>query len=201
MMPFASALPEGFSVDDNELVRIEALIQSMTPDERRNPALVGNQVTRQRRIAKGSGRKLEEVTDLVQRFNMMKQVMGALSGNTGGFLSQIPGFKQLSALKNLKNLDMGSLLGGMGGKGPGGFPVMGGFPGMGGGGMPNMASLEQMFAGMQQPQQPQQPKLPKGFNMPGVRAVSEAEANRGNAEFEREKRRKLAAKLAKKKNR
>ena len=201
MMPFASALPDGFSVDDNELVRIEALIQSMTPDERRNPALVGNQVTRQRRIAKGSGRKLEEVTDLVQRFNMMKQVMGALSGNTGGFLSQIPGFKQLSALKNLKNLDMGSLLGGMGGKGPGGFPVMGGFPGMGGGGMPNMASLEQMFAGMQQPQQPQQPKLPKGFNMPGVRAVSEAEANRGNAEFEREKRRKLAAKLAKKKNR
>ena len=101
MMPFASALPEGFSVDDNELVRIEALIQSMTPDERRNPALVGNQVTRQRRIAKGSGRKLEEVTELVQRFNMMKQVMGALSGNTGGFLSQIPGFKQLSALKNL----------------------------------------------------------------------------------------------------
>jgi hypothetical protein len=72
---------------------------------------------------------------------------------------------------------------------------------MGGGGMPNMASLEQMFAGMQQQQQPQQPKLPKGFNMPGVRAVSEAEANRGNAEFEREKRRKLAAKLAKKKNR
>jgi hypothetical protein len=54
---------------------------------------------------------------------------------------------------------------------------------------------------MQQQQQPQQPKLPKGFNMPGVRAVSEAEANRGNAEFEREKRRKLAAKLAKKKNR
>ena len=41
----------------------------------------------------------------------------------------------------------------------------------------------------------------KGFNLPGVRAVSEAEANRGNAEFEREKRRKLAAKLAKKKNR
>ena len=106
MMPFANALPEGFKVDDNELVRIEAMIQSMTPAERKNPYIIAQQVTRQRRIARGSGRKPDEVVDLVQRFDVMKRIMGSLTQNTGGFLSQLPGFKQLNQLRKVKNLDM-----------------------------------------------------------------------------------------------
>jgi signal recognition particle subunit SRP54 len=64
------------SLDDKELVRTQAIVQSMTPQERQNPKLLNG--SRRARIAKGSGRTVTEVNSLVDRFaaaqKMMKQM-------------------------------------------------------------------------------------------------------------------------------
>jgi signal recognition particle subunit SRP54 len=198
MMPFGNALPEGFQVDDNELVRIEALIQSMTPQERRQPLLIRQQVTRQRRIARGSGRDVSEVTDLIDRFDMMKMLLGQMGGAQGGLLSKIPGFKQLSALRNLKNTDTGGLLQALG---AGGNPFGGGaFGGMGnlfgaggnpfaqGGAMPPGGMPPGGFPG-----------LPPGYTPPGMRPPAGGAPRPQDRQAARKKAR--LAKAARKKNR
>ena len=68
--------------DDNELVRTKAIVQSMTPQERREPKILNG--SRRVRIAKGSGRTVTEVNNLVDRFDaaakMMKQMKNGGSG-------------------------------------------------------------------------------------------------------------------------
>lgn len=63
-------------IDDHELVKTQAIVQSMTPDERRNPKILNG--SRRARIARGSGRSVTEVNSLVDRFGaaakMMKQM-------------------------------------------------------------------------------------------------------------------------------
>jgi signal recognition particle subunit SRP54 len=109
---FNEALPKGASVDDGELVRIEAMIQSMTSIERVQPELLMDD-SRCRRIAKGSGRQVNEVRDLCGRFRMMKDMMGAI-GKQPGLLGKLPGFKQMKQLGAMKNMDMSGLLGDFG---------------------------------------------------------------------------------------
>jgi len=75
-------------VDPRELVKVEAMIGSMTKVERSNPDLIDK--SRASRIAKGSGRQLKEVTELVKRFHQMRDMMAAL-GQGGGMMSKIPG--------------------------------------------------------------------------------------------------------------
>jgi signal recognition particle subunit SRP54 len=177
MMPFGNQLgAAGANVDDYELVRIESMINSMTPDERSNPTVVNEQVTRQRRIAKGSGRKLDEVRDLLQRFSMMRDMLsqfGDAQGG-GGLMSKIPGMKQLSQMRQMKNMDMSQLMNAMGGDaGGGGNPFAQG----GGGGGGN------------------QPQLPKGFSVPGQRqepskkATKASKKSKAQIKKEKEKRR------------
>lgn len=196
MMPFGNIIPEGVNVDDSELVRIEAMISSMTPAERTKPELVKSQVSRQRRIARGSGREIAEVRDLLQRFEMMRMMLGQL-GNMqggGGLLSKIPGMKQLSQLRQMKNMNMGDLFGGMGMGGmggPGGMPP--GFPGAGG--QNPFAAL--MGGGGQEPQRPQ---LPKGMSMPGVRMQGDSTATKAQVDRDKERRRARNARSARKKN-
>lgn len=66
-------------VDERQLVRIEAIIQSMTPAERQNPSIIDG--SRRRRIAQGSGVKVQDVNRLLKQFEqtrtIMKQFMGA----------------------------------------------------------------------------------------------------------------------------
>jgi len=70
------------AIDDNELVRTKAIVQSMTPQERREPKILNG--SRRVRIAKGSGRTVTEVNNLVDRFDaaakMMKQMKNGGSG-------------------------------------------------------------------------------------------------------------------------
>ena len=106
---FNEALPKDANVDDGELVRIEAMIQSMTEKERLQPELLMDD-SRCKRIAKGSGRQVNEVRDLYGRFKMMKDMMGAI-GKQPGLLGKIPGFKQMKQLGAMKNMDMSGLLG------------------------------------------------------------------------------------------
>jgi signal recognition particle subunit SRP54 len=121
-LPIQGMLPKDINVDDRELDRIKAMIDSMTKEERTDPRVFND--SRVRRIAKGSGRSTKDVTDLIKKFMQMRQMMGMLGKNMG-LLGKIPGLGQLSQLGNLRK--MASQMGGMGGM-PGG---MGGMPGMG----------------------------------------------------------------------
>jgi signal recognition particle subunit SRP54 len=73
------------ALDDYELVKVEAMIQSMTRQERREPDILDE--SRMKRIARGSGRTLPEVRALHDRFKMTRSMMkevGAMSGMLGG---------------------------------------------------------------------------------------------------------------------
>jgi signal recognition particle subunit SRP54 len=72
MMPGMSNL-QGLSVDEKQLKRTEAIVLSMTREERTRPDLLN--ARRRQRIARGSGRTVTEVNDLLQRFNQMRKMM------------------------------------------------------------------------------------------------------------------------------
>ena len=75
---FSGGLPDSARVDDRELIRIESIINSMTPAERGNPDLINS--SRIRRIAKGSGRSEPQVVDLLNKFRDMREFMVAMGG-------------------------------------------------------------------------------------------------------------------------
>ena len=137
MLP--GGLPGDINLDDRELVRIEAMIQSMTRFEKGDPYALVREPRRVERIAKGSGTKPEAVNEPVQKFLFMKQMMSGLGQGMGGLLGRIPGMKQMNMAKNLRKMMAGGGMPGLPGMAlPGmGLPGMG-FPGMGfpGGAMP-----------------------------------------------------------------
>jgi len=68
------------SIDPKLMGRVEAIILSMTPEERRKPEIL--KATRKQRIAKGSGTSVEEVNRLLTQFEQMKKMMkGFTNGN------------------------------------------------------------------------------------------------------------------------
>jgi signal recognition particle subunit SRP54 len=75
------ALAQREAVDEGQLGRIEAIINSMTPKERRNHAIING--SRRKRIAKGSGTKVEEVNRLLKQFVQMKKMLKQLGGMAG----------------------------------------------------------------------------------------------------------------------
>ncbi|MEZ4230658.1 MAG: signal recognition particle protein [Polyangiaceae bacterium] len=83
-------VPPGVNLDDNELTRIEAMIQSMTPGEKRDPNMLIREPTRVSRISRGSGQPEQGVSELVQKFLFMKQMMGGMGGMGDGLLGKIP---------------------------------------------------------------------------------------------------------------
>lgn len=70
------------AIDDNELVRTKAIVQSMTPQERREPKILNG--SRRVRIAKGSGRTVTEVNNLVDRFDTAAKMMKQMKNGGGG---------------------------------------------------------------------------------------------------------------------
>jgi signal recognition particle subunit SRP54 len=97
MMPGMGQMKEAIKqVDDKDLDRTAAIIRSMTPGERDNPKLING--SRRLRIANGSGVKVSEVNQLVDRFFEARKVMGQLGG------MGIPGMRKAkSATKSSKN--------------------------------------------------------------------------------------------------
>ena len=75
------ALAQREAVDEGQLGRVEAIINSMTPKERRNHAIING--SRRKRIAKGSGTKVEEVNRLLKQFVQMKKMLKQLGGMAG----------------------------------------------------------------------------------------------------------------------
>src|SRR4029079_2227840 len=93
-LPGMDQLPTDVNLDDRELVKIEAMISSFTTFERKDPYALIREPGRVSRIAKGSGNEEKAVSELVQRFLFMKQMMGNLGGmggGLGGLLGNIPG--------------------------------------------------------------------------------------------------------------
>jgi len=68
----------GANLDDRQLDRIAAIIQSMTPKERQNPEIINS--SRKKRIAQGSGMKIEDVNRLLKQFDQMKKMVKQMSG-------------------------------------------------------------------------------------------------------------------------
>jgi len=66
------------NIEEKEMKRIEAIILSMTPEERRNPQVIGG--SRRRRIARGSGTMPADVNQLLNQFKQAQQMMKAMSG-------------------------------------------------------------------------------------------------------------------------
>jgi len=171
-------LPPGVNLDDGELVRVEAIIQSFTKLERRDPYALIREESRVVRIAKGSGQPQEQVKELVQKFLFMKQMMDGMGANLG-MMGRIPGMKNVAMAKQLRKQMAQGGMPGMGGLGmPGmGMPGMG-MPGMGGFGMPGMGMPGMGMPGM----------MPGGGeSMTKMRPLSTAEKNARKAARKREK--------------
>lgn len=69
---------KGMNIDDSELIKVEAIIRSMTNEERSNPSLISG--SRRRRIALGSGTKIQDVNRLLKQFHQTKKIMRQFGG-------------------------------------------------------------------------------------------------------------------------
>ncbi|MDX9924543.1 MAG: signal recognition particle protein [Ignavibacteriaceae bacterium] len=90
MIPGLSSSIKNADVDDNQLVKVEAIVQSMTRKERMNPKILNG--SRRKRIAIGSGTSIQDVNRLIKQFADMQKMMKMLNGKGGK-----------SMLGNLKN--------------------------------------------------------------------------------------------------
>jgi signal recognition particle subunit SRP54 len=86
MLPGMSNM-KGFSVDEKQLSRIEAIVLSMTPGERKSPDILN--ARRRQRIARGSGTSVTEVNTLLQRFSQMRKLMKN-AGQLKKMLARVP---------------------------------------------------------------------------------------------------------------
>lgn len=81
MIPGIGPQMSQIKVDEKQFKKIEAIINSMTPEERRNPKIIN--MSRKKRIAKGSGTTISDVNKLLKRYEEMKKLMKKLSGAGG----------------------------------------------------------------------------------------------------------------------
>jgi signal recognition particle subunit SRP54 len=72
MLPGMGQL-KGLSIDESQMKRVEAIVLSMTPDERSRPEIMN--ARRRQRVARGSGSTVPEVNDLLTRFDQMRRMM------------------------------------------------------------------------------------------------------------------------------
>jgi len=82
MIPGMSGVKLDGEVDEKSFVGIEAIIQSMTPAERKNPNILNG--SRKRRVSRGSGRSIQEVNQMLKQFDEMKKMLKAFTGNARG---------------------------------------------------------------------------------------------------------------------
>jgi len=81
------------SVDEKDMVRLEAIIRSMTPGERADPRIISG--SRRARIARGSGTQVREVNELLKQFEAVRKMMKQMTRGKGrrkGAFSLPPGF-------------------------------------------------------------------------------------------------------------
>ena len=81
MLPGIGRKIKDVEIDENALKRTEAIIYSMTKQERSNPDIIN--MSRKKRIAAGAGVDISEVNALIKQFDQMKQMMKQMSGMMG----------------------------------------------------------------------------------------------------------------------
>ena len=79
MIPGVGKAIKDMDVDDSALLGVEAIILSMTPYERQHPEVLN--ASRKTRIAKGSGKTLQDVNRLLKQFDQTRKMMKMVSGN------------------------------------------------------------------------------------------------------------------------
>jgi signal recognition particle subunit SRP54 len=82
MIPGMGKAIKGMDIDDDSFKPIEAIIRSMTPDERDNPDIING--SRRKRIADGSGTNIQQVNNLIKQFNEMRKLMKTMNKMGGG---------------------------------------------------------------------------------------------------------------------
>ena len=87
MIPGAGKALKGLDIDDDAFKGIEAIIHSMTPDERTQPSIINS--SRKKRISKGSGTSVQEVNQLLKQFNQMSKMMKMMQGGGGAKMMQM----------------------------------------------------------------------------------------------------------------
>ena len=110
MLPGVSEKIKDVDVDERQLDRVEAIITSMTKAERAKPSIINP--SRKKRIAAGSGTKVEDVNRLLRQFEQMQKMMKQFTGSKG----------KMSLRKARKNL-AGMNFDKMAGKGGGNLPI------------------------------------------------------------------------------
>ena len=89
MIPGAGKALKGVDIDDDAFKGIEAIIHSMTPKERTEPAIING--SRKKRIAKGSGTSVQQVNQLLKQFDQMSKMMKMMQGGGGRKMMQMMG--------------------------------------------------------------------------------------------------------------
>lgn len=89
MIPGAGKALKNVEIDDDAFKGVEAIIYSMTPDERQNPKIID--ASRKRRIAKGSGTSVQEVNQLLKQFSEMGKMMRFMQSSSGRKMMQMMG--------------------------------------------------------------------------------------------------------------
>lgn len=87
MIPGAGKALKGMDIDDDAFKGIEAIIHSMTPEERSSPSVLNG--SRKKRIAKGSGTSVQEVNQLLKQFTQMSKMMKMMQGGGGRKMMQM----------------------------------------------------------------------------------------------------------------
>src|SRR5699024_881850 len=78
MIPGAGKMLKNVDIDDDAFKGIEAIIQSMTPEERATPKIINS--SRKKRISKGAGTTVHEVNQLIKQFDQMSKMMKMMQG-------------------------------------------------------------------------------------------------------------------------
>ena len=98
MLPGVPKEIKNAEVDEGELKKVEAMIYSMTAEERRNPAVITG--SRRKRIARGSGTSVQDVNALLNQFKMMQKLMRQIGRGRGKGRLSLPGLPDLSDLSD-----------------------------------------------------------------------------------------------------
>ncbi|HMT74007.1 MAG TPA: signal recognition particle protein [Chitinophagaceae bacterium] len=91
MIPGMGSKVKDLDIDDNSFKGIEAMINSMTPEERADPDLIDQ--SRKKRIAKGAGKDLQDVNNFMKQFDQMRQMMKNMN-KMGAFGKMMPGMRK-----------------------------------------------------------------------------------------------------------
>jgi signal recognition particle subunit SRP54 len=99
MLPGMNKLPQGaqLGVDEKQMKRVEAIILSMTPRERRDPDTINS--SRKRRIAAGSGTSVQDVNRLLGQFRDMRKMLRQMNAMASGKMKMPRGFNPRTMLK------------------------------------------------------------------------------------------------------